>query len=77
MLPSQSILIKINVLKFLHMGSPTFQPHLLYVHWVYKDLCKLFKEEKNCWVTCTLIKESYRDVDNPDQLRALAFSTLS
>ncbi len=25
----------------------------------------------------TLIKESYHDVDNPDQLRVLAFSTLS
>ena len=28
-------------------------------------------------VSHTLIKESHHDVDNPDQLRVLAFSTLS
>ncbi len=32
--------------------------------------------ESPCIVPCTLIKESYHDVENPDQLRVLAFSTL-
>ncbi len=43
--------LKSNVLKYLHrvVHMPEDSP----VHWIYKDLYKLYEEDKDCWVTRT------------------------